>query len=127
MKIKLSGILVIVLLSACHLTKSVMIKNETNQPMTLLIPSGQKTIFFNEDLKKIHFGAKGKKQDTVLWYGHGQWTNVDKRDLDALLHKSKMVIGKDTVPITDTRMVRYGLLIKELYVIIKWDKAKNTN
>jgi hypothetical protein len=127
MKITFSGILFIALLTACHTAKSVMIKNETNQPITLIIPSGQKTIFFADVIKEIHLDAKGKRQDTVLWYENGQWTNNDKKDLDALLRKSKMVINNDTISIKDIRIVRYGLLIRELFVRIEWDKAKNEN
>jgi hypothetical protein len=118
MKIKFSAILVIVL-TACHATKSVMIRNETNQPITLIIFSPQKTILFDKTLKEIHLDATGKKKDTVLWYGGGQWTNTDKKDLDVLLHKSKMVINKDTIAIKDIDIVRYGLLIKELFVRIQ--------
>jgi hypothetical protein len=119
MKIKLPGILVLILLTACHTTKSVMIRNETNQPITLIIPSGQQTIFFNDAIKKIYLDAAGKSRDTVLWYGHGQWTNTDKVDLDVLLHQSKIVMGKDTVSIKHIHITRYGLLIKELFVRIK--------
>ena len=119
MKIKLPGILVLILLTACHTTKSVMIRNETNQPIILMIPFGKKTIFFSNAIKDIHFEARGKRQDTVLWYGHGQWTKTDKKHLDAILHQSKMIIGKDTISIKDMHITRYGLLIKELFVRIK--------
>jgi hypothetical protein len=57
MKIKFSGILTLVLLSACHTKKSIMLRNETNHAITLVLANGQKTLFFQESAIRHYFST----------------------------------------------------------------------
>lgn len=107
------------LLTACQPTRTVLLRNYTARPVTLVFPSPAAP-FTPTMPTSLAFTATGAAQDTVLDYGPGSWSKTDAATLRLLLAHSRLLLGSDTLELAPhARLItRYRLFVKGLYVII---------
>lgn len=92
--------------------------------LTLVVPSTLENSFFNASNRVIHLSAKGQDRKLVIYYDKTKWTNADKQELNKLLIKSKIVIGKDTIAANQYFKLKRIGLANELFLTIVYTDIK---
>ncbi|AMJ67781.1 hypothetical protein [Hymenobacter sp. PAMC 26628] len=112
------------LLAACQPTRTVLIRNYSAQPLTLVFPAVLPAAFRPGTPHALRFAATGAGQDTVLRYGPTSWSKTDEAQLRQVLAQSRLVVGLDTVALAPhgELITRYRVPVKEFYVRINGPK-----
>jgi len=113
-------LLVSVVFASCHPAKTLYFSNRTDQLITFIVPIEKRSSYFNDTISELRLSPR---EHRVINCGHGAWTEIDKKDLTDLLHKSKMVVSTHTIILNEKfKVVHYGAFVNEL--VVKIQKAK---
>ena len=108
------------LLTACQPARTVLLRNYSAQPLTLVFPAAVPDAFRPVTPPSLRFAPTGKSRDTVLTYGPGSWSKANEAELRQLLAHSRLVLGPDTVALAPhgELITRYRVLVNEFYIRI---------
>ncbi|TCC94699.1 hypothetical protein FBD94_09260 [Pedobacter hiemivivus] len=109
----------LMILSSCNLSKkSLYISNRLDVALTLMVPNTIENKFFNNSKRVIYIPKEGRDRKLVIYYDKTKWTYSDKQELNNLLMKSKIVIGKDTIATNQYFKLKRIALANELFLKI---------